>query len=177
MALENEKIDQNLINIINFNYKFKHRNNTQIIVEYNTEKLLDEFMKCLSNNNTKTIDPTDIMENVKFLVCRNKLNNQYFTFKINNYENITEEERSVFNCYSKLFDTLKNPSNLININSYFHYEKDDLYTHSIQTTDNYIIFVSFSLFCEFEDINSMITELLKSIRLRETYYFIKKIPV
>ena len=178
LAMENEKIEQNLYNLINYNYKFKHRNNTQIIVEYSPDKLVEEFMKTLANNNTKQTDPLDIMENVKFLVCKNKNNNQYFTFKINNYENITEEERSVFTCYSKLYDKLKvsSNSNTCNINSFFHYEKDELYTHAIQTNDNYILFVTFSLFSEFEDVNGMIVELLKSIKLRDTYYFIKKIP-
>jgi len=176
MELENEKIDKTLLNIINHNYKFKHKNNTQIIVEYSTEKLLEDFMIALSNMNTKSIEPLDITENVKFLVCRNKSNNQYFTFKVNNYENITEEERSVFNSYSKLYDMLKS-SYVTNPNNFFHYEKDECFTHTIHTNDNYILFVSFNLFSEFEDINSMTLELLKSIKLKESYYFIKKISV
>lgn len=174
IQLENEKLDQNLKGLVDYQSKTKSKY-TAIVTEYTPEKLLEEFIEGISKVSIAQANPKEVLENVKYLICKCKSNNQYFSFKFNNYELITQEERQVLNSYTSLYDMYKNLTSNNLQNNFFHYVKDELYTNVIHANENYILFVSYSLFCEYEDIYALTIETLKSIKAKESYYFIKKI--
>ena len=78
-------------------------------------------------NNTLIKDP---LIKMKFGLIKNKLLGQFFTINFSNYEELTNKEKSIMNEYIKLYDMFNSMNtNTINVDNYFHIEKDSKYSH------------------------------------------------
>lgn len=167
----------------------------------NEEKLVDEFFKKLTGKsssvspsareslsssasnlttfqkrssiltNSVTSDP---FEEVKFLICKNKITSQFFTFKFNNFNSLLKIEKNVMAYYINLYDIYNSNNLQINPNNFFYYEKSDNMTHTIHSNENYIIFASYTLFEEYDTIFNLSIEILRMIKNKESHYFINK---
>lgn len=159
-----------------------------------TEKLLDELYLKLTQTRLRssskdssstglTISPIptsnnnsfgDPFDESKFLICKNRNSGQMFTFRFSNFDRIKHEEKVVLKNYCQLYDIYNSQNLSINGNNFFHYEKNDNFTHVIQVNETYIIFISFNFFKEFDEINHLTNEILKIIKFKEAYFFINK---
>lgn len=182
---------------INSNGVILNRNKKSYMDILNDEdKLVEEFLKNLNprkstgsvnnlpnnqqkrsstvlsqNQSTTSIDP---FEDVKFLMCKNKVTNQFFTFRFNAYNGISHIEKNVMKCYSNLYDVYTTNNLPLNSNNFFYYEKGENMTHTIHTNENYVLFASFNLFEEYDTIFNLSTEILKIIKYKESHFFITK---
>ena len=144
---------------------------------YNNNNLNNTFYNSSSNMNMSnstvytTKEKADPFEEAKYLLCKHKTLNQYFTFRFHNFEELTKEEDKVYLEYCKLYDIYINLSNN-NPNNFFHMEKNEEYTNIIYTNETYIIFGSFSLFKEVDEVSNLIQSILKSIKSKEAYFYI-----
>jgi hypothetical protein len=156
----------------------------------NEEKMVEDFLKKLSgtkiaSGNTlpnlqkrssiiTTAITSDPFEEVKFLMCKNKTTNQFFTFKFNNYINLSQTEKNVMRYYINLYDLYNSNNIQINPNCFFYFEKSENMTHTIHSNENYILFASYNLFEEYDAIFNLSTEVLKIIKNKESHFFINK---
>lgn len=147
------------------------------IENYTDEKLFDDFYLKLQQFNvvkSKELTFNDAFEEVRYIVCKHKQLNQIFAFRFNDFDKTTEEEKQILISYTSLYDVYNQQNLNINTNNFFHYDKSERFTHVIQTTENYMLFSSFNLFKEFDEINNLTTEILKVIKMKESYFFINK---
>jgi hypothetical protein len=105
------------------------------------------------------------------MICKSKSQGQIFSFRFNDYENITKEEEKLLKNYCILYDLYNNQMNNINLNNFFHIEKTNDNTNVIFVTDNYIIFSTLNFFYEYEDVFNIITDCVKMIKSKENYFF------
>ena len=63
-------------------------------------------------------------------------------------------------------------TNTINVDNYFHIEKDQKYTHGIYVTDTYIILATFNLFKSNEEVYDLLKEIAKLIKSHDNNFFI-----
>jgi hypothetical protein len=158
-----------------------HRNKSINKEEINSEKLFDEFLLKLTNKSDVIPNMfgysslNDPFSSVKYLICENKNINQFFTFRFNDFDKITLEENNVIANYCELYDIYKNQNLMIDQSNFFHYVKDENFSHIIQTKENYILFCTFSYFKDFTEINALTSEIIKLIKNKESYFFLNKI--
>jgi len=138
----------------------------------NDEKIFDDFFNRLSNENLRIKSLNgDPFENIKYMICKSKSQGQIFSFRFNDYENITKEEEKLIKNYCCLYDLFNNQMNSINCNNFFHMEKTNENTNVIFVSDNYIIFATLNLFYEYEDVFNIISDCTKMIKSKENYFF------
>ena len=124
-----------------------------------------------SSSNNVNLDP---FEEVLFLICKNKFTHQLFTFRFNNFDKVSKEEKKVMFNYCNLYDIYNSQANIVNQNSFFHFEKNEDFTHVINANDNFILFATFNFFKEFDEINNLTNEILKMIKYKEFYFYLNK---
>ncbi len=95
-------------------------------------------------NNTLIKDP---LIKLKYGLIKHKLLGQFFTINFSKNEEVTKKEKYIISQYIKLYDMFNSLStNTINIDNYFHIEKDNNYTHGILVTDTYVILGTYNVF-------------------------------
>ena len=121
-------------------------------------------------NNTLIKDP---LIKMKFGLIKNKLLGQFFTINFSKYEELTNKEKSIMNEYIKLYDMFNSMNtNTINVDNYFHIEKDSKYSHGILVTDTYIIMGTYNVFKSKEEICQLLKEAAKLIKNNESNFFV-----
>ena len=121
-------------------------------------------------NNTLIKDP---LIKMKFGLIKNKLLGQFFTINFSNYEELTNKEKSIMNEYIKLYDMFNSMNtNTINVDNYFHIEKDSKYSHGIFVTDTYIIMGTYNVFKSNEEICQLLKETANLIKINESNFFV-----
>ena len=121
-------------------------------------------------NNTLIKDP---LIKMKFGLIKNKLLGQFFTINFSKYEELTNKEKSIMNEYIKLYDMFNSMNtNTINVDNYFHIEKDSKYSHGILVTDTYIIMGTYNVFKSNEEICQLLKEAAKLIKNNESNFFV-----
>jgi hypothetical protein len=147
------------------------------------DKIIEDFFMRLSNRsdislsylNTIFSNPSsDPFTSAKYVICKHKVYNQIFTFRFNDFDKITPEEKQVLKSYCKLFDIYNSQNLFINNTNFFHYEKSEENTHIIQANESYLLFSTFNFFKDFSEINNLTLEILKIIKYKESYFFINK---
>ena len=63
-------------------------------------------------------------------------------------------------------------TNTINVDNYFHIEKDIKYTHGIYVTDTYVIFGTFNIFKSNEEVYELLKNISKLIKSHDSNFFI-----
>ena len=63
-------------------------------------------------------------------------------------------------------------TNTINVDNYFHVEKDNKYTHGIYVTDTYVILGTFNLFKSNEEVCALLKDLAKLIKSHDSNFFV-----
>lgn len=115
----------------------------------------------------------DPLIKIKYAICKHKVFNQYFSINFGPIANITNEEFYIYESYGRLYDLYNSQvTSLINTNNFFHFEKDDKFSHCIFTSDNYILMASFNLFMPFDEIHSIGKDMLKVVKSYESNFFI-----
>lgn len=92
--------------------------------EEEQKKLMDDFNSKLAYFTMKQKEPLpNPFESCKYLVCKNKLYNQYFSHKFDNFDIASKEEIEIIKVYSKLYDMYISANSQ---NGFFHYEKEQV---------------------------------------------------
>ena len=121
-------------------------------------------------NNTLIKDP---LIKMKFGLIKNKLLGQFFTINLSNDE-LTIKEKYIMKEYIKLYDMFNSMNtNTINVDNYFHIEKDNKYTHGIFVTDTYVILGTYNIFKSNEEVCQLLKETEKLLKVNETNFFVK----
>jgi hypothetical protein len=170
---QNEKIYESISSAIEHRDKSVFGGVRQI-PDINEDKMIEQLITCNMNIKkrktiTKRDQQVDQFEEAKFLVCKQKLTNQIFTFRFNNYDQMTEEECCILKVYSKLYDIYKQN----NTNNFSYFQKSDKYINCIVANDNFTLFSTFNFFKEYDEINDILAEIIKTIKANESYFFIK----
>lgn len=139
------------------------------------DKILEELMNKLKyttrpRSSTALPNLGDPFDKVLYLVCKHKSSNQMFNFRFNQFDRLTETEIKVLKDYAKLYDLYKQN---INVKEFFYYVRDDNLLNTVMVNDSYILFASFNFFSEFDEVNELLLEILKLIKSKEYYFFIK----
>ena len=122
------------------------------------------------NNSTLIKDP---LIKMKFGLIKNKLLGQFFTINISSHEELTMKEKYILNEYIKLYDMFNSmDTNTINVENYFHIEKDNKYTHGIFVTDSYIILGTYNIFKSNEEVCELLKETSKLVKMNEGNFFV-----
>jgi hypothetical protein len=142
------------------------------------DKLLEQLINSMNMKKRKTISKKEIQqmdtfEDTKYLICKQKKDNQICSFRFNNFDNLTDEEFEVLEAYSKLHDIYKQSNIGINKKDFFYFSKNENFLHTIIANENFILFSSFNFFKEFEEVSELLNEILKTIKTNENYFFIK----
>ena len=115
----------------------------------------------------------DPLIKMKFGLIKNKLLGQFFTINFSNCEELTNIEKSIMNEYIKLYDMFNSMNtNTINVDNYFHIEKDSKYSHGILVTDTFIIIGTYNVFKSKEEICNLLKEAAKLIKMFESNFFV-----
>ncbi len=139
------------------------------------EKILEELMNKLKTSSrprstTTLIQVSDPFDKVQYLVCKHKNTNQLFNFRFNHFDKLTPTEIKVVIEYARLYDIYKQN---INVKDFFYYSRDENLMNTVIVNDSYILFASFNFFSEFDEINETLHDILKLIKSKEYYFFIK----
>ena len=128
--------------------------------------------------NKNVYNPNNLIKNdpflkIKYGLIKNKKSGQFFTINIPNNDELTPKERYIYNIYIKLFDVYKSMNSTnIYVNNFFYIEKDNKYSHGIYVTGFFIIFGSFNLFKDNEEILELLKEINKILKTSENDFFI-----
>ena len=115
----------------------------------------------------------DPLIKLKYGLVKNKLFGQFFTINFSNIDELNYNEKFVYNEYVRLYDMFNSMNtNTINVDNYFHIEKDQKYTHGIYVTDTYIILATFNLFKSNEEVYDLLKEIAKLIKSHDNNFFI-----
>lgn len=170
----------NLVNIIKHYISYKDtavRKKEEEISKFSADELFTEFcsrMSKVEKNEAKDQSRKESLEEAKYLLCKNKSSNQLFSYKFNNFENTTDEERKIIYKYSELYDILNSKEVHLNENNFFHCGKCEKYTHVILTNDHYILFASFRMFKDFDEVHFICSDIMKVIKQNEANFYINK---
>lgn len=97
---------------------------TKSITEHEQKMLIDEFNSKLAFFTLKPKDGIiNPFETCKYLLCKNKALNQYFTHKFDNFDSSNKEENEIIKTYCKLYDMYVSSNTQ---NGFFHYEKENV---------------------------------------------------
>ena len=115
----------------------------------------------------------DPLIKLKYGLVKNKLFGQFFTINFSNTDELSSNEKYVYSKYVRLYDMFNSMNtNTINVDNYFHIEKDQKYTHGIYVTDAYIILATFNLFKSNEEVYELLKEIAKLIKTYDNNFFI-----
>ena len=115
----------------------------------------------------------DPLIKLKYGLVKNKLFGQFFTINFSNIDELNSNEKFVYNEYVRLYDMFNSMNtNTINVDNYFHIEKDQKYTQGIYVTDTYIILATFNLFKSNEEVYDLLKEIAKLIKSHDNNFFI-----
>ena len=114
----------------------------------------------------------DPLIKLKYGIVKNKLLGQFFTVNFMNSDEISPNDRYIYSKYIKLYDMFNSMNtNTINVDNYFHIEKDNKYTHGIYVTDTYVILGTFNLFKSNEEVCELLKEIAKLIKTNDGNFF------
>ena len=114
----------------------------------------------------------DPLIKLKYGIVKNKLLGQFFTVNFMNSDEISSNDRYIYSKYIKLYDMFNSMNtNTINVDNYFHIEKDNKYTHGIYVTDTYVILGTFNLFKSNEEVCELLKEIAKLIKTNDGNFF------
>ena len=89
--------------------------------EEEEKKLFEDFNTKLSFLTTKQKDIVpNALEICKYMVCKNRTLNQYFSLKFDNFDVSCREEHQIIKTYCKLNDMYISSNSQV----FFHYEKE-----------------------------------------------------
>jgi hypothetical protein len=172
-SFQNEKIYESITNA------FEHRDKSITSIlrnpseDLSDEKLIEQLITSNMNvRKRKTVskkEQPDHFEDAKFVVCKHKQFNQFFTFRFNKYDELIDDEMDILMSYVKLYDIYRS-NNILNF-SYF--QKSERWLQTIVTNENFILFTTFNYFKEYEDVSDILDGILKTIKANENYFFIK----
>ena len=115
----------------------------------------------------------DPLIKLKYGLVRNKLIGQFFTINFSNNDEISPNEKYIYSKYRKLHDMfISMNTTTVDVDNYFHIEKDNKYTHGIYVTDTYAIFGTFNLFKSNEEVHGLLKEIAKLIKSHDSNFFI-----
>ncbi len=121
-------------------------------------------------NNTLIKDP---LIKLKYGLIKHKLLGQFFTINFSKNEEVTKKEKYIISQYIKLYDMFNSLStNTINIDNYFHIEKDNNYTHGILVTDTYVILGTYNVFKSNIEVCQLLKETAILIKSNESNFFV-----
>jgi hypothetical protein len=125
--------------------------------------------KTISNLLFKNIKNDPFLK-IKFCVVKNKLLNQFFSINLNNNNKIVNE---IIKIYNNLYDILNSQeNNLININNFFHFQKNSYYLNVIYTNENYVCMSTFNLFISYDEAQNILKDFFKLIKNNENKFFV-----
>ena len=115
----------------------------------------------------------DPLIKLKYGLVRNKLIGQFFTINFSNNDEISPNEKYIYSKYIKLHDMfISMNTTTVDVDNYFHIEKDNKYTHGIYVTDTYAIFGTFNLFKSNEEVHGLLKEIAKLIKSHDSNFFV-----
>ncbi len=115
----------------------------------------------------------DPLIKLKYGLVRNKLIGQFFTINFSNNDEISPNEKYIYSKYIKLHDMfISMNTTTVDVDNYFHIEKDNKYTHGIYVTDTYAIFGTFNLFKSNEEVSELLKETSKLVKMNEGNFFV-----
>jgi hypothetical protein len=115
----------------------------------------------------------DPLIKMKFGIIKNKLLGQFFTINFSKNEELTKKEKYIISQYIKIYDMFNSMnSNTINIDNYFHIEKDGNYTHGILVTESYVILGSYNIFKSNIEVCELLKDTAKLIKNNESNFFV-----
>ena len=115
----------------------------------------------------------DPLIKLKYGLVRNKLIGQFFTINFSNNDEISPNEKYIYSKYIKLHDMfISMNTTTVDVDNYFHIEKDNKYTHGIYVTDTYAIFGTFNLFKSNEEVHGLLKEIAKLIKRYDSNFSI-----
>ena len=121
-------------------------------------------------NSTLIKDP---LIKLKYGLIKHKLLGQFFTINFSKNEEVTKKEKYIISQYIKLYDMFNSLStNTINIDNYFHIEKDNNYTHGILVTDTYVILGTYNVFKSNIEVCQLLKETAILIKSNESNFFV-----
>ena len=133
-------------------------------------KKISIYHSVYDGNNTLIKDP---LIKMKFGIIKNKLLGQFFNINLSNYEELTNKEKYILAEYIKLYDMFNSMNtNTINVDNYFHIEKDNKYSHGILVTDTYVIMGTYNIFKSNEEVCQLLKETAKLVKMNETNFFV-----
>ena len=127
--------------------------------------------KTISNVLFKNIKNDPFLK-IKFCVVKNKLLNQFFSLNLNNNNN-NKIVNEILKIYNNLYDILNSQeNNLININNFFHFQKNSYYLNVIYTNENYVCLSTFNLFISYDEAQNILKDFFKLIKNNENKFFV-----
>ncbi len=127
--------------------------------------------KIISNILFKNIKNDPFLK-IKFCVVKNKSLNQFFSLNLNNNNN-NKIVNEILKIYNNLYDILNSQeNNLININNFFHFQKNSYYLNVIYTNENYVCLSTFNLFISYDEAQNILKDFFKLIKNNENKFFV-----
>ena len=115
----------------------------------------------------------DPLIKMKYGLIKNKLLGQFFTINFTKNEELSIKEKYIIGKYIKLYDMFNSMNtNTINVDYYFHIEKDNKYTHGILVTDTYVILGTYNIFKSNIEVCQLLKETGKLVRNYESNFFV-----
>ena len=122
------------------------------------------------SNNSLIKDP---LIKMKYGLIKNKLLGQFFTINFSKNEELSIKEKYVIGKYIKLYDMFNSMNtNTINVDNYFHIEKDNQYTHGILVTDTYVILATYNIFKSNYEVCQLLKDTAKLVKNNESNFFV-----
>lgn len=139
-----------------------------------SSNLLQQRKFTFTNTVYKARDPKkDPLMKLKYAIFKHKIYNQFFSVNFAHYNKIKKEEKEIYKVYGKLYDLYNSQdSTLINLNNFFHFEKDNNYSHVLYANDNYILMATFNLFKSSEEVFNICKDIFKIVKSYESNFFI-----
>ncbi len=153
-----------------FEKQGKEKNISLLIRKNIAPKKISIYHSVYDGNNTLIKDP---LIKMKYGLIKNKMLGQFFTINLSNYDELTNKEKSILNEYIKLYDMFNSMNtNTINVDNYFHIEKDSKYSHGILVNEAYIVMGTYNVFKSKEEICELLKETAKLVKTYESNFFV-----
>ena len=115
----------------------------------------------------------DPLMKLKYGLVKNKLLGQFFTINFSKGDEISPTEKYIYSKYVKLHDMfISMNTTTIDVDNYFHIERDNKYTYGIYATDTYTILGTFNLFKSNEEVCALLKDLAKLIKSHDSNFFV-----
>ena len=115
----------------------------------------------------------DPLMKLKYGLVKNKLLGQFFTINFSKGDEISPTEKYIYSKYVKLHDMfISMNTTTIDVDNYFHIERDNKYTYGIYATDTYTLLGTFNLFKSNEEVCALLKDLAKLIKSHDSNFFV-----